>query len=206
MTIPFARAHAMRTEPEPPDSPPGAALPEEEAALVAAARAGRRDAAERLAAESYEKLFAACCRMTGDPDAAADLVQETYRKAWRALPEFRGASRFSTWLFRIAFTTHLKNVRRPRLVLPIDPALEAAAADSGPGPELEAARRERNERLRRAVAALPDVLRFAVTAHYWGEMPVREIAVAEGITPVGVRKRLARAFRQIAGALEERTR
>jgi len=196
----------MRTEPEPPDSPPGAALPEDEAALVAAARAGRRDAAERLAAESYEKLFAACCRMTGDPDAAADLVQETYRQAGRALPEFRGASRFSTWLFRIAFTTHLKNVRRPRLVLPIDPALEAAAADSGPGPELEAARRERNERLRRAVAALPDVLRFAVTAHYWGEMPVREIAVAEGITPVGVRKRLARAFRQIAGALEERTR
>jgi RNA polymerase sigma-70 factor (ECF subfamily) len=183
---------------EPPGGSEAGPLPADEAGLVERARAGSREAAERLAAES--------CRMTGDPERAADLVQETYRKAWQALARFRGESRFSTWLFRIAFTTHLKQLRRPRLVVALEPEQEAAAPDPGPSPEAEAARRERSEHLRRAVAALPDDLRFAVSAHYWGEVPVREIALEEGITPVAVRKRMARAFRQLAAHLQETPR
>jgi len=204
MTTPSAQP-AMRREPPTP-APPVLSSDEGAAGLVARARSGSREAAERLAAESYAKLFAACCRMTGDPDRAADLVQETYRKAWQSLASFRGDSAFSTWLFRIAFTTHLKQLRRPRLVVALAPEQEAVAPDPGPSPEAEAARRERSERLRRAVAALPDDLRFAISAHYWGEVPVREIALEEGITPVAVRKRMARAFRQIAAALKEPSR
>ncbi len=197
----------MRREPPAPEAGPTAPAAEPgEAELVAQARAGAREAAERLAAESYAKLFAACCRMTGDPDRAADLVQETYRKAWQSLGSFRGDSAFSTWLFRIAFTTHLKQLRRPRLVVALSPEQEAAAPDPGPSPEAEAARRERSERLRSAVAALPDDLRFAIAAHYFCDVPVREIALEEGITPVAVRKRMARAFRQIAAALKEPSR
>jgi len=181
-------------------------LSSDEAGLVARARAGSREAAERLAAESYQKLFASCCKITGDPDRAADLVQETYRKAWQSLASFRGDSRFTTWLFRIAFTTHLKQLRRPRLVVALAPEQEAAAPDPGPSPEAEAARHERSEQLRHAVAQLPDELRFAISAHYWGDVPVREIALEEGITPVAVRKRMAKAFRQIAAALKEPSR
>lgn len=203
MTTPSAQT-AMRRDP--PGSEPAPPPVEGEGALVARARAGSREAAERLAAESYQQLFASCCRITGDPDRAADLVQETYRKAWQSLSSFRGDSRFSTWLFRIAFTTHLKQLRRPRLVVALAPEQEAAAPDPGPSPEAEAARHERSDQLRRAVAQLPDDLRFAISAHYWGDVPVREIALEEGITPVAVRKRMARAFRQIAAALKEPTR
>lgn len=206
MTISLAHAATM-------SNPPIATTPplpddelERERALTRRARDGDRAAADRLASESYQKLFAACCRMTGSPDSAADLVQESYRKAWQSLGDFRGDSRFATWLFRIAFTTHLKQVRRPRLVVPLAPENEASFPDPAPSPEQEAARRERAERLRRAVAALPEELRFAVTAHYWAELPVAEIAAAEGLTPMGIRKRLARAFRQIAAALEEGSR
>ena len=45
-----------------------------------------------------------------------------------------------------------------------------------------------------------------MVAHYWAELPVREIANSEGITPMAIRKRLARAFRLLAAALEEKTR
>ncbi|GMU65065.1 MAG: hypothetical protein AMXMBFR36_13390 [Acidobacteriota bacterium] len=189
----------MRSDPEEPKPP----LPDDEADLVAAARAGNREAAERLAAASYQRLWAGCLKMTGDGDAAADLVQETYRKAWQALGSFRGDAQFSTWLFRIAFTTHLKKLRRPRLVLPLDPERELDPPDPAPSPEADAAARERSERLRRAVAALPEELRFAITAHYWGDVPVREVALEEGITPVAVRKRMARAFRLLAVEMKE---
>lgn len=185
------------------DSPAADLSTEDEGRLVEGARRGERAAAERLAEASYARLFAACCRITGHSDAAADLVQETYRKAWQALPEFRGESRFGTWLFRIAFTTHLKQVRRPRLVVPLEPGIEAFATDPAPSPEASAAASERQARLRRAVAGLADELRFPLVAHFWAELPVREIAAELGLTSVGVRKRLARAFRQLAVALEE---
>ena len=59
-------------------------------------------------------------------------------------------------------------------------------------------------RLRRAVLALPEELRFAVTAHFWGEVPVREIARQEGLSSVAIRKRLRRAVSRLRAELEER--
>jgi RNA polymerase sigma-70 factor (ECF subfamily) len=179
---------------------------DDEARLLAELRSGRPRAAERLAEATYAKLFAGCYRMTGGADEARDLVQETYRKAWRALPEFRGDARFSTWLFRIAWTTQAKKARRPRLAVPLEPERAANQPTREPSPEANAAQSERASRLRHAVATLPQDLRYPVVAHYWAELPVREIANSEGITPMAVRKRLARAFRLLAAALEENTR
>jgi RNA polymerase sigma factor (sigma-70 family) len=84
----------------------------------------------------------------------------------------------------------------------MEPVVEATAVDPDPPPDETAARSESRERLRRAVLALPEELRSVVTAHYWGEVPVAEIAKQEGMTPPGVRKRLARAFAAIQAALE----
>jgi RNA polymerase sigma-70 factor (ECF subfamily) len=188
--------------------PPLAADEEE---LLARARRGDRTAAELLVEATYERVHALLRRLTGDADRAADLTQETYRKAWAALPEFRGESRVSTWLHRIAYTTFLKSLR-PSLRLVSPPAADGPdepapdPPEPAPGPEADADAAERGERLRRAVATLPEPLRAAVTAHYWSDIPVLEIARAEGITPVAVRKRLARAFRLLAVQLQEISR
>lgn len=177
--------------------------------LLRRAQAGDRDAAERLAETTYTRIYGLLCRLTGDPERAADLTQETYRKAWAALPGFRGEARVATWLHRIAFTTYL-NSRRGKLRLvvsnlaPEEPAPDPP--DPAPGPEAETVAAERTGRLRRAVTALPEPLRSTVTAHYWSEIPVADIARAEGITPVAVRKRLAKALRLLAASLEERLR
>ena len=199
--IPRARPLAMDDSFVPLTAPP-----DDEAGLLADLRAGRPRAAERLAEATYARLYAGCHRMTGSAEEAKDLVQETYRKAWRALPEFRGEARFSTWLFRIAWTTHVKTLRRPRLVVPLEAERAESEPTHEPSPETMAATGERATRLRHAVASLPEDLRYPVVAHYWAELPVREIAHSEGITPMAVRKRLARAFRALAAALEEKTR
>ena len=74
--------------------------------------------------------------------------------------------------------------------------------DPGKSSQENTLRSLEDERLRQAILALPDELRFAVTARFWAELPLAEIASQQGISTVGVRKRLKRAYGQLAAALE----
>jgi RNA polymerase sigma-70 factor (ECF subfamily) len=178
----------------------------EESRLLADLAAGDRSAAERLVERTYRGVFSLLRRLSGDADLAADLTQETYRKAWAALPGFDRRAQFSTWLFRIAYTTFLNHLRRPRRLVPLEEKHEATVPDPAPGADEVVGRDMEGDRLRRAVLALPDELRYLVTAIFWGDLPVKELARQEGITPVAIRKRLKKAFRLLALALEEDAR
>lgn len=195
----------------------GSGTGREDKRLLSALR--RADGAERRAAEelvetSWRQTYAALFRLTGgDADLAADLTQEAYRKAWDALAGFDGRARFSTWLYRIAYTTFLNHVRRPQRVVPLEerlggvdddaplPDRDGGLADPAPPSDEALAAARTHERLRRAVLALPEHLRYTVTARYWGELPVRQIARQEGVTTVAVRKRLKKANGLLAATL-----
>lgn len=181
----------------------GDGLWEDEARLLAAIREGDREAAEALVDRTYRAVYASLFRLCGEGDLAADLTQETYQKAWAALPKFDGRSQLFTWLYRIAYTTFLNHVRRPRRLTPIDEVATEAFADDSPRADEVIAVREEAEGLREAVLNLPDDLRFTVTAHFWGGLAVKEIAEIEQITTVAVRKRLHRAFSLLEAILEE---
>jgi RNA polymerase sigma-70 factor (ECF subfamily) len=187
-------------------SPPPAAAPRAERSdrqLLAALAAGDRSAADALVNRTYRQTWAALFRLTGgDAELAADLTQDTYRKAWAALPSFDGRARFSTWLYRIAYTTFLNHVRRPRRVVPMEEGVAERAQYQGDSPEKEADRSQQGDRLRRAVIDLPDPLRQTVTARFWGEVPVRELAAADGISEVAVRKRLRKALSILRQTME----
>jgi RNA polymerase sigma-70 factor, ECF subfamily len=73
-----------------------------EAALLRAGRAGDCAALEQLLAPHKRPLVALCYGILGHPDDAEDAAQETFLRALRALPRFRGDAAFRTWLFRIA--------------------------------------------------------------------------------------------------------
>ena len=184
-----------------PATPRRAAGGRDEAGLLADLRGGDRGAAEALVELTYPLIYRSLHRMCGDRDVAADLTQEAYSRAWRALPQFDGRSRFSTWLYRIAYTTFLNHVRRPQRFVPLDDAVEAVelVPRLGEDPVLSLD----SLRLRREVMTLPEELRFAITAHYWGEVPVREIARQEGLTTMAIRKRLRRAIVRLRSAMRE---
>lgn len=178
----------------------------DERALLAAVAAGDRPAAERLVERTYRGVYALLLRLSGDADTAADLTQDTYRRAWAGLGGFDGRARFSTWLYRIAYTTFLNHLRRPRLFQSLDERQEETVADPTPSAEESVGSAADGDRLRRAVLALPDDLRFTVTALYWGDLPVREVARHEGVTTVAIRKRLRRALQMLALGLGEEVR
>ena len=179
---------------------------DEERRLLAAIRGGDRSAAEELVERTYSAVFASLCRLCGDADTAADLTQETYRKAWEALSGFDGRSQFFTWLYRIAYTTFLNSIRRPRRVISLDEQDAPEMPDGRPQADEVLSDTEEAERLREAVLQLPEELRFTVTAHFWGGLAVKEIAKIENITTVAIRKRLHKAFTILEASLDEEVR
>ncbi len=178
----------------------------EEQKLLAAVRAGDTTAAEELVERTYSAVFASLVRLCGDSDLAADLTQETYQKAWGALPGFDGRSQLFTWLYRIAYTTFLNHIRRPRRMTSLDEPDSIDVADETPPADEVLVVQEDAEHLREAVMKLPEDLRFTVTAHFWGGLPVKEIARIENITTVAIRKRLHRAFSLLENLLDEEVR
>jgi RNA polymerase sigma-70 factor (ECF subfamily) len=175
----------------------------DERKLLDAIRRGETAAAEELVERTYSAVFASIYRICGDQDLAADLTQETYQKAWIALPKFDGRSQLFTWLYRIAYTTFLNHVRRPRRMTSLDEPDAIDVQDERPRADDVLADEQEASRLRKAVMELPEDLRFTVTAHFWGGLPVKEIAEIENITTVAIRKRLHRAFSMLEGLMHE---
>ncbi|MGK2857110.1 MAG: RNA polymerase sigma factor [Thermoanaerobaculia bacterium] len=177
-----------------------------ETKLVNAAKLGDREAAEQLVERTYSAVYAALYRMChGDAELAADLTQDTYRKAWESLAGFDGRSKMSTWLYRIAYTTFLNHVRRPIRSVELD---EGSMEVNDPTPSIEETigRNEESSLLREAVLSLPEDLRYTVTAHFWGDVPIPEIARQQKITAVAIRKRLKKAFMLLEAAMMETTK
>jgi len=89
--------------------------------LLDAACGGDEDAFRRIVEDHRAELHAHCYRMLGSLHDAEDALQDTFLRAWRALPGFGGRSLLRTWLYRIATNACLDAIaRRPKRVLPID--------------------------------------------------------------------------------------
>src|SRR6266849_2269972 len=98
---------------------PTAELRAEVDRLVAAARRGDRTAFDELVRRTYVDTYTLAVRLTGNEEDARDVVQEAYLRAWKGIRRFRGASQFSTWLYRItanAAYSHVEKRGRQRTV------------------------------------------------------------------------------------------
>ena len=169
--------------------------------LVARCRAGDADGFGELVARTEPGIRRLLGRLVGPAGDLDDLVQETYLRAWRALPRFRGESLPSTWLFRIAANaaiTWRKGRARARAGrLPDDDGRSIA----GPAVVDEAAI---HSAYGLALDALPPDLRAVFVLHEAEGLTYREVAEALGC-PIGtVMSRLHRARTKILDALRDR--
>ncbi len=167
--------------------------------LVGRSRRGDRDGFGELVALTEPRIRRLLGRLACRGADLDDLVQETYLRAWRSLPGFRGESRFSTWLFRIAanVASTWRQSRKVVASLPDDAAATLGSAhELGEVPLMEA--------YERALSALSPELRAVFILHETENMSYRDVAVTLGC-PIGtVMSRLHRARSTILEALRER--
>lgn len=177
--------------------------------FLPAARAGDRDALERLLRAEQPRIHTVCRRITGNDADALDATQEALIKIVRGLPRFDGRSRFSTWAHRIAVNAALDELRRrdrrPLVGLPEHPDGEPIDPP-GPDPDLDTTVADRLL-LETALADLPDEFRLPVVLRDVARLEYREIAAVLDL-PIGtVRSRISRGRGRLADRISgNRTR
>lgn len=167
----------------------------EEIRLLQAARSGSVAALEQLLARHEPGLLALCRGVLNQAEDAEDAVQETFLRALRALPTFRGEAGLRTWLFRIALNVCLERKRgraaRPATV-PLQDVSFAAASPSPEGSTL------RHLRIAEALATLEPRHRAVLLLKEWEGWSAPEIARALGCSPRRVYHELTLAHRALA--------
>ncbi len=176
------------------------------AELVEQAQRGDRVALAELIRETQDRVYNLAYRILGNAQEAEDLTQEVFVRMWRALPRFRGDSKFTTWLHTIATNACLNRKRSLRRQL--DTQLDAAnwldalpSAEDGPAEDLLA--RDERTRLWEMVERLPEKYRLVLTLFYQQQLTYQEIAQVLTLPLGTVKAHLNRARNALAASLEK---
>ena len=172
--------------------------------LLDRARGGDRDAFAELVERYQDGLYTMALRLVGRPEDAADVVQETFLRAYVNLPRLRPAS-VRGWLFRVAVNAghdvHRRSRRRPALAMEDVEGKVLDLPDPGLGPEATAEARERAGVVREAILGLPLEYRIAVVLRDVNDLSYEEIAEALRLPLGTVKSRLSRGRALLAAAL-----
>lgn len=167
-----------------------------ESELIERCRAGDQGAFAELVARSHSRIWAVCVQITTHRQDAEDALQDALTAAWQNLDSFRGTSRFSTWLYRIAANSSLAIVRKRGRETPEDEIDLGEAAGS-----VTADRVADVDAVRRALDQLPEQFRVAIVLREYADMSYAEIAEHQGIGVQTVKSRINRARAQLVRIL-----
>ena len=181
---------------------PEMGLVKDESVLVSEAKAGSYEAFEQLVNRYEKKIYRLGLNLTGNPEDAEDLLQDTFLKAFEHLPTFREDSRFYTWIVRIAINEGLMKLRKRRSSkeVPVEnpsnddgDVMPREFADWRPNPEQLLAQTELETVLRDAARALPTTFRTVFFLRDVEGLSTEETAEMLNLSVGAVKARLFRA-------------
>ena len=172
---------------------------------------GDVNAFEKLVTEYERAVYAIAQRMTGNAEDAADMTQETFIKAYNSLSSFRGDSKFSVWLYRIANNVCLdflrSRSRKPTVSLSTEDddgeETQLDIADESQSPELLLENALTRDAVRRGLDSLPPDYRQILLLREIQGLSYEEIAAALGIESGTVKSRIFRARKRLCTFLIE---
>jgi RNA polymerase sigma factor (sigma-70 family) len=177
----------------------------EEIYIINQVKSGDKEAFSLVVDKYKDMVYTICLKMlTVDADAA-DAAQEVFVKVYRSMAGFREKSKFSTWIYRIAYN-HCISVIRKKVKI-IDLVDELPDGDVGnedvSGLDLLSGE-ERKHYLQLAIEALPETDAVVVTLFYYDELSLEEIAEVTGLTSSNIRIKLHRSRKKMYQVLKEK--
>lgn len=156
------------------------AAEQDDVLLVSASKRGDQDAFAQLVQRHQRRVFNLVLRMLQDYEEASEITQEAFLAAWQGLPSFRGDARFSTWLYRIAYNSALKQVEQRKRDRALQSAMQAeqviAEAGNEGRMEAELEQHARQDFIRENLATLPAKYRAVLVLRHIQDMTYEEMA------------------------------
>jgi len=182
----------------------------DEALLIERAQNGDVLAFEELVSLYAKKIYNYCYRMTDSREDAEDLAQEVFIKVYRNLKSFKGNSKFSTWVYRIAYNTCVDRYRNGRKLDTIllnpgknEDAVEIELVSNDPLPEEEVIKRERYRKLQACLASLKPEYKTVIILRDIQNYSYEEIAEILQVPLGTVKSHISRARAALCDALRE---
>lgn len=157
--------------------------------------------------DRYKDLvYSLSLRMIKNREEAEEVSQDTFVKVFKSLPRFKGDSKFSTWIYKIAYNTCLDRLKKNKKFyndVPIDEFTEHQVRTIDDALEnLEA--KEREQAIQDCISLLPSEDGFLLTLYYFEEQSLDDISKVMGLTPNNVKVKLFRSRKKLAAILKQR--
>ena len=148
----------------------------------------------RLLVRRYERaVYGMGLSFFRNPEDASDFTQEVFLKAYRSLSLFEGRSRFSTWLYKIAYNTAVNEASRRKDYRSLADKEAEALVSSGDTPERALLRNAAREMIRKALEELPERYRICVDLAFFYDRSYQEIEIITGFPVNTVKSHVFRA-------------
>jgi RNA polymerase sigma-70 factor (ECF subfamily) len=185
---------------------------EPSADIIRRAQAGDPEALTQLIVGQQHYVYSIAMSVLKNPEDAADLAQEAFVRLFRALPQYNGESRFTTWLYRLVVNLGRDELRRRGRQVPVIPPVvdeegqdgmaSVADDDRWADPSLALDSRELRDGVRKALAQLEEHYRLVLTLYYFDDMKYSDIAEVLDIPLNTVKSHIRRGKERLAALLE----
>lgn len=187
-------------------------MAEPSADMIQRAQAGDREAFAQIMLSQQHYVYSIAMSVLKNPEDAADLTQEAFIRLYRALGQYNGESRFTTWLYRLVVNLGRDELRRRGRQVQIvppgadpddqDPMLTVADDDRWADPARALDSQELRSQVRRALGALEEHYRLVLTLYYFDDMKYTDIAEVMDLPLNTVKSHIRRGKDRLAALLE----
>jgi len=161
--------------------------------IVSQIAAGQKDLFRLLVRQHEKAVYGMGLNFFRNPQDASDFTQEVFLKAYRSLSGFEGRSRFSTWLYKIAYNTAINEVNRRKEYHSLAEEDADKYVISGDTPERAVLRNAAKEAVQAAVKELPERFRVCVDLFFFYDRSFKEIEAITGIPVNTIKSHVYRA-------------
>lgn len=169
--------------------------------IILQVQAGDLSSFSTLVDEHKNLVYSIVLKMVRKPEEAEEVVQDTFVKAFKSIRQYRGDSKFSTWLYKIAYFTAINHLRKQKsLSSPLD-LVELETDDKS---ALETLKEEnRKQYVEKAMSYLRPLDRALITFFYWDDLSIKEISQITLLSEANIKVKLVRIRKQMNGILKK---
>lgn len=175
----------------------------EELYIINRVKSGDKEAFSHVVDNYSDMVYTICLRMLNVDADAADAAQEVFVKVFRSIASFREKSKFSTWIYRIAYNHCISEIRKKVKIIDMVEDLpdQEVNQDEKNGLDLLSGE-ERKHYLKLAIESLGETDAVVVSLFYYDELSLEEIAEVTGLTSSNIRIKLHRSRKRMYQVLQ----